>query len=77
MRQVITYTGHDQPLVEVLVDGDWYPGDLRAWRQHDDGTWTAQVTWSRAAGEKRIDAFPADHVRPVDEPSGPPPDVAP
>ncbi|WP_248582623.1 hypothetical protein [Nocardioides sp. InS609-2] len=67
MRQVITYTGHDQPLVEVLVDDRWYPGDLRAWRQHDDDTWSAQVTWSRRPGERRLEVFEAERVRPVDQ----------
>lgn len=53
------------PLVEVRVDGVWYPGDLRAWRQHDDRSWSAQVSWTKAAGETYMDAFAAEDVRPM------------
>lgn len=65
MLQVRTFHGHDIPVVEVCVDGVWYPGDLRAWRQHDDSSWTAQVSWTRAAGETFMDVFAAEDVREV------------
>jgi hypothetical protein len=66
MLQVRTYHGHDMPFVEVLVDGVWYTGDLRAWRQDDDHSWTAQVSWSKAAGETYLGIFAAEDVRPVE-----------
>ena len=34
------------------------------WRRGEDGSWLANVTWSRAPGENRIDTFPAENVRP-------------
>lgn len=54
------------PLVEVCVEGVWYGGDLRAWRQHDDGSWSAQVAWTKAPGETYLSVFPAEGVRPVE-----------
>lgn len=68
MLQVRTFHGHDSPMVEVLVDEVWFEGFLRAWRQHDDESWTAQVSWSRGVGESsRLDVFVASDVRKVDE----------
>ena len=62
-RQV--YSPADRPEVEVLIDGVWYPGELCMWTQASDGSWSADVMWSRVSGENRNDTFPADHVRPV------------
>lgn len=53
----------DRPDVEVLVDDHWWPGELRMWTQHDDGTWTAQVQWRRRPADTHIDTFPAERVR--------------
>ena len=55
----------DRPQIELLVDDTWYPGELRMWTQARDGSWSANVMWSRVSGENRIDTFPADHVRPL------------
>lgn len=63
---MLTFHGHEMPLVEVRVDSRWFPGDLRAWRQHDDGSWTAQVSWTKAPGETFMDVFAAADVRPVE-----------
>ena len=49
----------------MLVDGAWHYGELRMWTHERDGRWSAQVTWSRAAGEHFIDTFEADDVRPL------------
>lgn len=38
-----TYNGFDRPDILVRADDQWWPGELRAWDQTDDGTWTAQV----------------------------------
>jgi hypothetical protein len=56
---------HERPEVKVLVDGAWHYGELRMWTQHADRTWSAQVTWTRAAGENLIGKFPASEIRPV------------
>jgi hypothetical protein len=61
------YPPADRPEVEVLVDGTWYPGELRMWTQGEDGSWSANVMWSRASGENRLDTFPSDNVRPLAE----------
>ena len=58
------YSPADRPEVEVLVEGAWYTSELRMWTQSKDGSWFANVTWSRAHGENRIDIFPAERVRP-------------
>lgn len=61
------------PFVEVFVadpgggEGQWHLGDLRAWRQHDDDRWTAQVSWSSAPGQRHLEIFEADRVRPFEE----------
>lgn len=63
------YAPAERPLCEVDIDGTWHPGEVRMWTQHDDG-WTAQVTYSLAAGDNRIGTFDQARVRPVDEASG-------
>ena len=35
-REIHTYPIDQRPDVEVLVDGTWYPGELRQWIE-DDG----------------------------------------
>jgi hypothetical protein len=61
--QHTVYRPHERPEVEVLVNGAWHYGELRMWTRHDDRSWSAQVTWSRAAGENLIGTFPAAMVR--------------
>jgi hypothetical protein len=40
----VIYSGWDHIDVEVLVDANWHPGELRAWDLNDDdGTWSASV----------------------------------
>lgn len=72
-------TGHESNSATAgLVSCRWCVGELRAWRQDDDGTWTAQVVWSRGPGcPNFFDVFPAARVReyvvqgPAPEPGGP------
>ena len=64
--QQILYNGWERPLVEVLVDDTWYPGELRAWLQAADESWTANVSWTKRPGETYLDTVTADRVRPVD-----------
>ncbi len=63
--QPIVYPIADRPDGEVTVDGAWHYGLLRMWNRHDDGTWWAQVQWSRAPGETMLGTFPASRVRQV------------
>lgn len=65
VKQHIIYKPLDRPDVEVLVDDQWLPGELRAWRQYDDDTWSAEVQY-RPPGEhsSTIATFPAADVRP-------------
>jgi hypothetical protein len=62
MPDPVVYAPADRPLVEVEHDGTWWPGELRMWTPTAEG-WAAQVTWSRAAGDNRIDTFPEQRVR--------------
>jgi hypothetical protein len=59
----VVYIGEDRREVEVLVDGHWHYGEQRSWDQHEDGTWSAMVTWSESPGVNRLDRFPADRIR--------------
>lgn len=40
-------------LVEVWVDGRWYPGELRAW-QKLDGRWRGDVTYTIGVGMRKL-----------------------
>ncbi|WP_067428588.1 hypothetical protein [Nocardioides jensenii] len=64
-RQQIVYPIPDRPECEVLVDGGWWFGEVRMWTQDDDGSWSANVSWTRNT-ETRLDAVPAARVRPVE-----------
>lgn len=63
----VVYTGEDRREVEVLVDGVWRYGELRGWRQEDEGDWRASVLWSRGPAQNLLDTFPANKVRPLEE----------
>ena len=63
MHNVVYKTGWDRPLVEVLIDGVWYPGELRMWTQHDDQGWTANVSWTSKPGSTFLTTVPAEQVR--------------
>lgn len=56
-----SYRPDERPDVEVLVGDAWYPGELRAWQQREDGWW-ANVNWSRD-GMRYLDTVPAANVR--------------
>ena len=48
----------------MLVDGTWYPAEVRAWyRDPDDGSWWASCGWSKGPGDNYLDTLPADRVR--------------
>lgn len=60
-----TFSGWDRRLVEVLVDGTWYPGELRSWDKDEAGAWSAMVEWTTAPGSTFLGRVPADRLRPV------------
>ena len=62
MPVVRTYRPDQRPDIEVLVDGHWYEGELRQWSKDDEGQWSAQVNWRRAAGDTLIDTFSTAQV---------------
>jgi hypothetical protein len=52
----------DPPMVQVLVDGTWWPGFVRAQEQRDGGWWiTVQYA---VEGRNHLAGFPEDQVRP-------------
>lgn len=64
-REPRIYAPAERPDVEVLVDGEWLVGELRAWFPVGDDEWVAQVQY-RPAGTttRQIDRFAAGDVRP-------------
>lgn len=62
------YRPDQRPDVEVLRDGVWYPGELRAWQSRADGWW-ANVQYRTAPGMTYLDTVPADQVRLAPEPT--------
>ncbi len=55
------YNPADRPEVQVQVDGQWYDGDLYAWRDRDGEQW-GQVRYSRDQ-QTYLDNFPAHRIR--------------
>ena len=53
----MTYTDlRPDRTVPVWVEdgGKWHLGEVRAWRQRDDGSWQAWVSWYTIPGAGRI-----------------------
>jgi hypothetical protein len=65
MPEPVVYRPADRPDVEVLVDGTWYAGELRAWFPLPDGTWEGNVQYSLGPAQNYLDQFPQDRIRPV------------
>ena len=62
--QHVVYRPHDRAEgPKVRVDGAWRYGELRQWTRDRAGSWRAQVTWTRSAGDHYIDTFEANDVR--------------
>lgn len=53
--------------VEVLYDGQWFPGTLDRWKCDHRG-WVAHVWWSEGPGLNHVEWAPADRLRPVEAP---------
>jgi hypothetical protein len=64
-EQHYVYSGLDRILVEVLVDGTWYPGELRSWDLVEDGTWSGMVEWTTEPGSTYLGRVPGTMIRPV------------
>ena len=59
------YRPDERPDVEVLVDDEWWPGELWEWRQDDAGAWSGFCSWQRGPGQGRhTDVFPGERIRP-------------
>ncbi len=50
-------------LVQVLVDGTWYDGELEAWRR-TDGRWRGYVRWSVGVGMRHLGWVDQEQLRP-------------
>ena len=63
MPETRIYRPDECPDVEVLADGTWWRGELRAWIRRDDD-WVADVQVS-PSGEhpSHLDTFSVDDVR--------------
>jgi hypothetical protein len=46
-------------------DGNWYAGELQAWRKDDDGAWLAFVLYGVAPGIRYLEWTEAERVRPA------------
>ena len=68
VRTHTIYAPNDRPEAAVLVDGTWYPGEVRSWMIDDEGSWWASCSWSKGAGQNYLDTVPAERVRQVGEP---------
>jgi hypothetical protein len=66
MRTARIYAPSERPDVEVLIDGRWCIGEVRAWIPRDDGTWRANVAYRTGPHLVHFATLPASHVRLVD-----------
>ena len=57
------YPPGERPDVEVRVDEDWWPGEVRSWSSSPSGWW-ANCSWHRATGETQLGRFHESDVRP-------------
>jgi len=56
------YRPYERPDVEVLVEGTWWPGELRGYWDRG-GRRLMNVSWRTAPGMTRLDTVPAERVR--------------
>ena len=60
-----------RPAVEVLVDGVWYSGELRAWsRPSNFGPWWGNVLYWTAPGKQHVATVREGRLRNVPPPPG-------
>ena len=63
----------ERPDVEVLVDGVWYPGELRAWSRpfpNAGGIWWGNVDYRTGTGQHHFVTVHSDQVRNAAPPVG-------
>lgn len=63
MPKPYVFRPDDRPECEVLVDGTWFPGEVRMWTETPTG-WVAEVGFNTGPAQNRIDSFPFEDVRP-------------
>jgi hypothetical protein len=51
-------------LVEVLADGEWWPGTLSEWSRWPGEGWRAYVRWSQGTGSGYVKWVQPEAVRP-------------
>jgi hypothetical protein len=69
----LNYPFGERPDVEVLVEGTWYPGELRAWSRpfpHAGGAWWGNVEYRTGAARRRFATVRSDRVRKTEPPVG-------
>ena len=59
-------TFDEKPDVEVRVDEDWWPGEVRSWSSSPSGWW-ANCSWHGAIGETQLGTL---HARSLSEHRG-------
>jgi hypothetical protein len=57
------YKPHERPGIEVLIDGNWHPGELRGTWRRLEGADVCNVAWRERPGMTRLDTVSADRVR--------------
>lgn len=62
MLDFLVYEPLDRPDVEVLVDGEWHPGEARMRTTYRDGTHRYDIAWHKE-GQTFLDGFPSESVR--------------
>ena len=63
----------ERPAIEILVDGVWYPGELRAWSRpfpHAGGRWWGNVDYRTGVGRHRFATVHSNQVRNAEPPVG-------
>jgi hypothetical protein len=62
MPERIIYAPLERPDVEVVVDGTWWPGEVRMATELVDGTWSHSVQYRTGEGQF-LGTFTDDQVR--------------
>jgi hypothetical protein len=63
-QRPIVYAGYERPDVEVLVDDQWLPGEVRMVTWDDDGRARHEIQYRPAGSTSSvIDSFTDDQVR--------------
>ena len=63
MRETSVFGAAERPEIEVLIDGTWYPGELRAWIPAEEGAWNGNVSYSTGVGQTYLATVPEDRIQ--------------